>query len=342
MVNIPAVLHTQFERCLQNKGIPEKTHGMYKKWLRYYLDFCRKYSFPQQQQESLPPFLKKLQEKRQTKAQQEQAVHAITLYYELLESRSSVPTPDPSQERSLTTAPSQERKVAASPRKDLAVKGQASAELPEKTGSSSHNVRTGKGVSWQAEYAGLVQTLKDRGYAPTTSKKYTRWVQKFQAFTRSKTPESLSSNDAEQFFDSLTMKRHMRPSTRKQAFDAVLFFYTRVLNKQFELVRPSPALSPDSSVKEIDATHSDSPPGEAATEPDEKNDSAYQCMKNGRGASWETEYLQLTNEMTLRHYSPKTLKAYTHWVRKFQAFTRSKSPKLLEPQDVKEFLTRGS
>ncbi len=131
----------------------------------------------------------------------------------------------------------------------------------------------------------------------------------------------------------------MRLSTRKQAFDALLLFYTHVLNKKFELVRPSPALVPDSSATEIDATHSDSPPGEAATEPDENNDSAYQRMKTGRGASWETEYLQLTNEIEIRHYSPKTLQAYTQWVRKFQAFTRSKSPKLLAPEDVKEFLT---
>ena len=24
----------------------EKMHGLYKKWLRYYLDFCKKYDFP--------------------------------------------------------------------------------------------------------------------------------------------------------------------------------------------------------------------------------------------------------------------------------------------------------
>ena len=92
MVTIPAALQAEFTRCLQNKGIPEKTHGVYTKWLRYYLDFCRKYHFPQQQKESLSHFLKKLQEKRQTNAQQKQAAHAISLYYELL---ASIPTPNP-------------------------------------------------------------------------------------------------------------------------------------------------------------------------------------------------------------------------------------------------------
>jgi hypothetical protein len=60
---------------------------MYKKWLHDYLDVCRKDHFPQKQKESLPHFLKKLQDKRQTKAQQEQAVQAVTLYYELLDAK---------------------------------------------------------------------------------------------------------------------------------------------------------------------------------------------------------------------------------------------------------------
>jgi hypothetical protein len=41
------------------------------------LDFCEKYKLPARQKESLPEFLRKLQEKRQTKAQQEQAASVI-------------------------------------------------------------------------------------------------------------------------------------------------------------------------------------------------------------------------------------------------------------------------
>ncbi|MEW6096702.1 MAG: phage integrase N-terminal SAM-like domain-containing protein [bacterium] len=39
----------------------------------------------------------------------------------------------------------------------------------------------------------------------------------------------------------------------------------------------------------------------------------------------------------MRHYSPKTLKVYTIWVRKFHGFTQNKSPLLLSSTDVKEF-----
>jgi hypothetical protein len=45
----------------------------YKKWLRYYLDFCQKYKQPISTKESLQQFIKKLQEKNQTPERQKQA-----------------------------------------------------------------------------------------------------------------------------------------------------------------------------------------------------------------------------------------------------------------------------
>ena len=62
----------------------KNNQAVYQKWLRYYLDFCRKYNFPQTQCGSLTHFLVKLQEKKQTKTQQDQASHSISLYYELI------------------------------------------------------------------------------------------------------------------------------------------------------------------------------------------------------------------------------------------------------------------
>ena len=58
-----------------------------------------------------------------------------------------------------------------------------------------------------------------------------------------------------------------------------------------------------------------------------------------QGASWKAEYSRLSDEIKLRHYSPKTLKAYLHWVSHYQTFTRSRNPKTLSTADVKEFLT---
>ena len=63
MLSIPSALRAQFDERLIEKSSPKETHWSYIKWLRYYLDFCRKYSFPESNGESLPPFLEKLEEK---------------------------------------------------------------------------------------------------------------------------------------------------------------------------------------------------------------------------------------------------------------------------------------
>lgn len=43
MISIPAALLTRFEECLFAHNIADTYHIHYKKWLRFYLDFCEKY-----------------------------------------------------------------------------------------------------------------------------------------------------------------------------------------------------------------------------------------------------------------------------------------------------------
>jgi hypothetical protein len=86
MRNIPFALMTQFEVFLRERAVPNNAYGSYKNWLRYYLDFCQKYRFLESKPESLGHFLHQLEEKRQTKVQQQEAPRAITLYYELTRS----------------------------------------------------------------------------------------------------------------------------------------------------------------------------------------------------------------------------------------------------------------
>ena len=86
MLAVPAALKIQFEEYLRKRAFPNQLQGEYKKWLRYYLDFCWKYSFPPAHKESLPNFIRTLQEKKQTKTQQEQAETAITMYYQIVKS----------------------------------------------------------------------------------------------------------------------------------------------------------------------------------------------------------------------------------------------------------------
>jgi site-specific recombinase XerD len=48
---------------------------------------------------------------------------------------------------------------------------------------------------------------------------------------------------------------------------------------------------------------------------------------------------QLVNGIKIRHYSPKTLKAYRGYIRQLQSFTKSKDYQKLSQQDVIDFLT---
>ncbi|MHB1351142.1 MAG: integron integrase [Desulfobulbaceae bacterium] len=55
-------------------------------------------------------------------------------------------------------------------------------------------------------------------------------------------------------------------------------------------------------------------------------------------AQWHQAIADLTDEIKVRHYSPKTLRSYSVWVRKFQFFTRNKEIRDISSTDVKEYM----
>jgi hypothetical protein len=63
---------------MEKRTISSLQRNFYKKWLRYYLYFCAKYRLPDSSSKSLPQFLAKLREKKQTDEQIKQAAHGIT------------------------------------------------------------------------------------------------------------------------------------------------------------------------------------------------------------------------------------------------------------------------
>jgi len=50
---------------------------------------------------------------------------------------------------------------------------------------------------------------------------------------------------------------------------------------------------------------------------------------------WRKIYDDLETAVRVRHYSPRTLKAYRNWTRQFQTLTKSKNPVLVDADDVK-------
>ncbi len=68
-----------YDELLVKTAVLELSHFLYKKWLRYYLDFCHKYPFETSKRENFQGFLNKLKDKNQNKDQQKQAAHAISI-----------------------------------------------------------------------------------------------------------------------------------------------------------------------------------------------------------------------------------------------------------------------
>lgn len=60
---------------------------------------------------------------------------------------------------------------------------------------------------------------------------------------------------------------------------------------------------------------------------------------NEKTDPWDRSIEQLKNEIRVRHYSKKTLKAYSLWAEKLRYYVKDKNPEKLTVEDVKAFLT---
>jgi integron integrase len=196
MLQVPAQVVAPFQKLLFEKSIPKASHLHYQKWLRYYLDFCNKYQLSPANKQTLLQFTSKLAEKRQTPEQQQQAAHAVSLYYQLNASGS-----EPLNHHQ--TVPHE------------------TAECKQGNGG------------WKSVLNDLSAEIKTRHYSPKTLRAYTHWAAQFRNFTQFKETQALSSKDVKAFMRFLAVKREVSASTQNQAFNALLFFYRHILKKDF-------------------------------------------------------------------------------------------------------------
>jgi hypothetical protein len=79
VLNIPPEILRGLASLLKRRDLPSAQHNYYKKWLRYYLDFCVKYRLKDTSSNSLAQFLSKLREKKQTEPQVKQGACRVAL-----------------------------------------------------------------------------------------------------------------------------------------------------------------------------------------------------------------------------------------------------------------------
>jgi len=205
MKPIPEKIRKPYLAYLEEQKLATSEMPLYLKWLRFYLDFCEKYSHPASSYDSLPLFKSKLLKKNQTPLQAEQAEKAIKLFYQLIESY---------------------RSAKSQPKTAINVKD-AKTFLQR---SQKPDLR--KNQSWGKELQSLHDEILLRQYSRKTLRAYTSWVRNFQAFLKSKSPELISSQDAKDFITYLAVKKRISASTQNLAFNSLLFFYRHVLNKE--------------------------------------------------------------------------------------------------------------
>jgi integron integrase len=89
MIPVPNDVMCKYNAVLKEHGIDSDLFSDYKKWLRYFFDFCAKYAESVCLSEQVRLFLQKLREKKQSEAKCRQAAHAVSLYFEMQEKLSS-------------------------------------------------------------------------------------------------------------------------------------------------------------------------------------------------------------------------------------------------------------
>jgi hypothetical protein len=200
--------------------------------------------------DSIIDFQKKLQEKGQTKSQRMQAANAVHLYlnierenrpsgHSLGLTESAIDYPKVSNAKPPVKVPaaskSPVKKVLRNPvlPKTALLRSQKPTRRPLPTNAPIVEAKPVTGASWVEQYSRLVEEIQVRQFSPKTLKTYRQWLRQFQAFTKSKFPESLTTVDVKEFLTWLVMKNQVAASTQNQAFIALLFFYRHVLQKEF-------------------------------------------------------------------------------------------------------------
>ena len=198
-----------FERRLERARVPAPQRPDYQKWVRFYLDFCRKYGHPPRSPTSLGPFLGKLAARHQSVEQRDQAADAIRLLVAgpavpsvsvaMQAARGSAGTAPAAGGQSPPDAP---RVLASRAPPSPLVQAGAPGVPPKPSVAGSPcpapapTPVAGRGASWEKEYRDLEGSIKLRNYSRKTLAAYRLWVGKFQAFVRSRPTEQLGVDKA--------------------------------------------------------------------------------------------------------------------------------------------------
>jgi hypothetical protein len=193
-------------------------------------------------------------------------------------------------------------------------------------------------------FAGNFSTLFDIGL---------KWLRFYWGFCHKHHYDLYRTESLSPFLDKLRKKRQS-DQQRNQARQAVTWFYRLQLSsaatpnvaapsENYAAVSRSPVAPPKSAVLLLNAIAENA--ASSAVHPsmqkqctnkaplhhDDQSDSGPIVQT---GSSWVSVFDTLNSEIKLRHYSPKTLKAYRGWTRHFQTFSGNRSAACCHRQPI--------
>lgn len=252
MFIIPNTVLTHYAYLLKSNEIIGDRFADYKKWLRYYLDFCDKHPVPDAKSERVRMFCEKLREKKQNEQQRQQAAHAVSLYFEmqrqegLLKSQevSSLGGEEAGDWGENVTSHVREESTSYEASEPGGPADPHQQQTPVRRGSSHYCVagyeEKSDSPEWDVVLAKLAAEIKVRHYSRKTLKTYAQWARKFQRFLRNKPPQELSTADVKEYLTHLAVKCNVAASTQNQAFNSLLFLYRHALKREFGELRDVP------------------------------------------------------------------------------------------------------
>ena len=235
MILIPKDVFDSYAKYLALKHFSAELQTEYKKWLRYYLDFCDKYPMPESKSERVHLFAEKLREKKQGEKQRERAAHAISLYFEM--QRKVV-----SSNAAATLMSVKDENV------DMVIQPQPSApdsdqakQVPIFKRTSNYSdagyaLKTDS-PEWDEVLTRLADEIKVRHYSRKTLKTYANWSRRFQYFLKNKSPQELTTSDVKAYLTHLAVNGKVAASTQNQAFNSLLFLFRHALNREFGVLK---------------------------------------------------------------------------------------------------------
>lgn len=180
MKKIPENIDAIFSRRMKNAGLVISLQNEFRKWLRFYLDFCSKYYLDPANHETPAQFMQKLNEKGQSPEKQKQAAQSVKVYLDIIASE---------------TIKTEKSKV-----KD--------------TDSIAHSDAHIENTRWTAIFNSLNEAIRIRNYSKKTFRTYAGWINRFGWFVNFKNTEEIVIDDVKQFLTDLAVNRNVAATTQ--------------------------------------------------------------------------------------------------------------------------------